>query len=208
MRRMSVVLLAAAAIGFGGLRAEAQTPSIWTDIMSKKKLTVCIVPSYQPYSWKDPKGEWQGFVAEMARNVAGAMRVEPEFIETTFRTVVLDLQSAKCHVFFGFNATPERALAIDFSGPLYTLGFGFVNGKGFKAPGPGLGRFQLARHQDLLSDRDQHGATGEAGRRRHSTLPGNDGRVHSRAANRARRYVPHRFPGQPRYQAQNPNVGD
>ena len=59
MRRMSAVLLAAAAIGFGGLRAEAQTPSIWTDIMSKKKLTVCIVPSYQPYSWKDPKGEWQ-----------------------------------------------------------------------------------------------------------------------------------------------------
>jgi len=48
MRRMSAVLLAAAAIGFGGLRAEAQTPSIWTDIMSKKKLTVCIVPSYQP----------------------------------------------------------------------------------------------------------------------------------------------------------------
>jgi len=51
--------------------------------------------------------------------------------------VVLDLQSAKCHVFFGFNATPERALAIDFSGPLYTLGFAFVNGKGWKPPGSG-----------------------------------------------------------------------
>ena len=137
MRRISAVVLAAAAIGFGGLRADAQTPSIWTDIMSKKKLTVCIVPSYQPYSWKDSKGEWQGFVAEMARNVASAMRVEPEFVETTFKTVVLDLQSAKCHVFFGFNATPERALAIDFSGPLYTLGFAFVNGKGWKPPGPG-----------------------------------------------------------------------
>ena len=137
MRRITAIVLAVAAIGIGGLRADAQTPSIWTDIMSKKKLTVCIVPSYQPYSWKDAKGEWQGFVAEMARNVASAMRVEPEFVETTFKTVVLDLQSAKCHVFFGFNATPERALAIDFSGPLYTLGFAFVNGKGWKPPGPG-----------------------------------------------------------------------
>ena len=70
MRQLLALLLAAAAICFGGFRAEAQAPSIWTDIMSKKKLTVCIVPSYQPYSWKDTKGEWQGFVAEMARSVA------------------------------------------------------------------------------------------------------------------------------------------
>jgi polar amino acid transport system substrate-binding protein len=141
MRRMFAIGLAFVAFAFSGLRAEAQTPSIWTDIMAKKKLTTCLVPSYQPYSWKDQKGEWQGFVAEMARNVAGALHVEPEFIETTFKTVVLDLQSAKCHVFFGFNATPERALAIDFSGPLYTLGFGFVNGKSWKAPGPGWADF-------------------------------------------------------------------
>jgi polar amino acid transport system substrate-binding protein len=141
MRRTLAFALGVAAIGLGGFRAEAQTTSIWTDVMATKKLTVCIVPSYQPYSWKDPKGEWQGFVAEMARNVSAAMRVEPEFIETTFKTVVLDLQSAKCHVFFGFNATPERALAIDFSGPLYTLGFGFVNAKSWKPPGPGWADF-------------------------------------------------------------------
>jgi len=48
---------------------------------------------------------------------------------------VLDLQSAKCHAFFGFNATPERALAIDFAGPLYTLGFGALDRNGFKPKG-------------------------------------------------------------------------
>ena len=139
--RRTLLILATAAMALGTTRAEAQTPSIWTDVMQKKKLTVCIVPSYQPYSWKDAEGKWQGFVAEMARNVSGALRVEPEFVETTFQTVVLDLQSAKCHVFFGFNATPERALAIDFSGPLYTLGFAFVNGKDWKPPGPGWADF-------------------------------------------------------------------
>ena len=42
MRRMISILVAAAALGVTS--AEAQTPSIWTDIMQKKKLTVCIVP--------------------------------------------------------------------------------------------------------------------------------------------------------------------
>ena len=103
--RRTLLILGTAAMALCTTRAEAQTPSIWTDVMQKKKLTVCIVPSYQPYSWKDAEGKWQGFVAEMARNVSGALRVEPEFVETTFQTVVLDLQSAKCHAFFGFNAT-------------------------------------------------------------------------------------------------------
>jgi polar amino acid transport system substrate-binding protein len=65
------------------------------------------------------------------------MHVDLDFVETTFKTVVLDLQSGKCDVFFGFNATPERALAIDFAGPLYTLGFIFINRNGWTPPGPG-----------------------------------------------------------------------
>ena len=38
-------------------------------------------------------------------------------------------------MFFGFNATPERALAIDFAGPLYTLGFGALDRPGFVPKG-------------------------------------------------------------------------
>jgi polar amino acid transport system substrate-binding protein len=132
----ALTALAALSAGLFASKASAQAPSIWTDVMGKKKLTSCIVPSYQPYSWKDPKGEWQGFVAEMARNVAAAMHVDLDFMETSFKTVVLDLQSGKCDVFFGFNATPERALAIDFAGPHYTLGFIYNNSKGWQDPGP------------------------------------------------------------------------
>jgi polar amino acid transport system substrate-binding protein len=113
----------------------ADAPSAWSDIQSSKKFVACVVPAYQPYSWKDPGGEWHGFAVEMAKDVAKSLHVEPEFVETSFKTVVLDLQSAKCHAFFGFNATPERALAIDFAGPLYTLGFGALDRQGFKAKG-------------------------------------------------------------------------
>ncbi len=113
----------------------AEPGSTWDHIMSSKKLVACVVPAYQPYSWKDNNGNWQGFAVTMAKDVAKDLRVTPEFVETSFATVVLDLQSAKCDVFFGFNATPERALAIDFAGPLYTLGFGALDRKGWKAAG-------------------------------------------------------------------------
>ena len=47
----------------------------------------------------------------LAKDLANSLHVELEYVETSFKTVVLDLQSGKCNVFFGFNATPERALA-------------------------------------------------------------------------------------------------
>jgi len=103
--------------------------------MSTKKLQVCVIPSYPPYSFKDASGEWQGFSAEMARDVAKSLHAEPVYVDSSLRTVVLDLQSDKCQVFFAFNATPERALAVDFAGPVYTLGFLFVNRKGWTSPG-------------------------------------------------------------------------
>jgi polar amino acid transport system substrate-binding protein len=113
----------------------ADMPSVWTDIMTKKKLAVCVIPSYQPYAWKDSAGQWQGFAPEMGRDVAKSLHVEPEFVETTQGTIVLDLQSNKCQTYFAFNATPERALAIDFAGPMYTLGFIFIDRKGWQPPG-------------------------------------------------------------------------
>ncbi len=138
MRLGFVAAVLAAVVGLHCAGASAaEAPSIWSDVMAAKKLVACVVPAYQPYSWKDKDGAWQGFAVEMARDVAKDLHVEPVFIETSFKTVVLDLQSAKCHVFFGFNATPERALAIDFAGPLYTLGFLALDRKGWKAPGNG-----------------------------------------------------------------------
>lgn len=61
----------------------ADMPSVWTQIMSTKKLRVCVIPSYQPYAWKDATGTWQGFAPEMARDVAKDLHVDPAFVETT-----------------------------------------------------------------------------------------------------------------------------
>lgn len=134
MKRIAAFAAAAASLLIH-TSASAQTASVWSEIQSSKKLTVCVVPAYQPYSWKDTSGAWHGFAVEMAKDVAKGLRAEPQYVETSFKTVVLDLQSGKCHAFFGFNATPERALAIDFAGPLYTLGFAAIDRNGFSPKG-------------------------------------------------------------------------
>jgi len=133
-RLLALISAAAVAIVSPGL-ASAQSTSVWSEIQSGKKLIACVVPAYQPYSWKDASGTWHGFAVEMAKDVAKGLRAEPQYVETSFKTVVLDIQSGKCHAFFGFNATPERALAIDFAGPLYTLGFAAIDRQEFVAKG-------------------------------------------------------------------------
>ena len=129
----SMIFVMSGIVSFAALAADPV--SAWTEIMAKKKFTACVVPAYQPYSAKDAGGNWSGFAIEMAKDVAKSMRVDVELIETSFKTVVLDIQSGKCNAFFGFNATPERALAIDFAGPLYTLGFAALDRDGWKSKG-------------------------------------------------------------------------
>jgi len=130
----TMTLAAIAGLAASGAMA-ADAPSAWNDIMAKKKFQACVVTAYLPYSNQDTSGKWSGFAVEMAKDVAASLHVDVEFIETSYKTVILDLQSGKCHAFFGFNATPERALAIDFAGPLYTLGFAALDRPGFKPAG-------------------------------------------------------------------------
>ena len=61
------------------------------------------------------------------------MGVEAIPVETIWATCVLDLQSNKTDLEFGRQATPKRALVIDFAGPAYNLYWYAVNHMGFKA---------------------------------------------------------------------------
>ena len=67
-RILALISAAAVAIVSPGL-ASAQSTSVWSEIQSGKKLIACVVPAYQPYSWKDASGTWHGFAVEMAKDV-------------------------------------------------------------------------------------------------------------------------------------------
>ena len=89
---------------------------------------------YPPNWFRDKTtGKWQGFLVEVAEDVAKEMGVKAVPVETTWATCVLDLQANKTDVQFGLQATPKRALAIDFAGPVYNLYWYAINHKGFEA---------------------------------------------------------------------------
>lgn len=108
--------------------ANAQGASVWQQIMGSKQLKACVT-QYPPNSFKDPAGNWNGFVPAMAKDLADTMGVGLELVETTWKTVVIDVQSGRCHVILGLTATPERALAMDFAGPIYSTIFSVAPGR-------------------------------------------------------------------------------
>lgn len=103
-------------------------------ILKSKKLRVAGLVGEEPYFSKNiATGEWGGFCIDMARDIAKELSVELEIVESTWGNSVLDLQSNKIDISFGLNPTPKRALAVDFTKPMFFNTFSIVARKGFKA---------------------------------------------------------------------------
>jgi len=128
---LSIVAVMAAAAMLTPLPAGAE--STWDQIKRTGKLRYGAI-DYPPNWFRDKtSGKWTGFLVEMVEDIAKEMGVEAVPVETTWATCVLDLQSNKTDLQFGLQATPKRALVIDFAGPAYNLYWYAVNHKGFKA---------------------------------------------------------------------------
>ncbi|MBQ7149265.1 MAG: transporter substrate-binding domain-containing protein [Pseudobutyrivibrio sp.] len=86
--------------------AEA-TESDTAYIQEKGKLIVGIT-DFAPMDYKDDKGEWIGFDADMARKVAESMNVEVEFVEIDWDNKILELENKSIDVVWnGMTLTPE-----------------------------------------------------------------------------------------------------
>ncbi len=63
-------------------------------------------------------------------SIAMKKQLNLKFQETSWSTVVLDLQAGRIDLWPGMSATPERLKALDMAGPMYELAHCMVNGKG------------------------------------------------------------------------------
>ena len=104
----------------------AATQSI-QDIISRGTIRIGYIPS-PPGTIKDPvSGELHGFYVTGMREIAELMGVEPEFIETTWGNFVAGLQSGQFDVSIaGTFATVQRSMVVDFTKPIFYLGYGAV----------------------------------------------------------------------------------
>lgn len=132
-RRLGLAGLGVAALlPLAANTAMAQSPGgVMERIMSSKKFKIGYIPS-PPSNIKDPAtGELKGFGIDGIKYVCQAMNVEPEFVETTWANFVSGLNSAQFDLCIaGTFATILRASAVQFTKPIWYLGYSAVAKKG------------------------------------------------------------------------------
>jgi polar amino acid transport system substrate-binding protein len=114
--------------------AQANAETTFERIKRTKVLRVAALPGESPYFNKNiATGEWSGMAVMMATDIAKTFDAKIEYTESTYGNSVLDLESGKIDLAFALNPTPQRALVIGFSRPVFLHGFGMVGKKGFTA---------------------------------------------------------------------------
>lgn len=100
------------------------------EIRARGVLRIPAIVNEVPYFNKDPRsGEWQGFVIDMANDIAKALDVKLEVVESSWANAILDVQSGKVDMAFAVTATPVRAMSVFFSDPTYYNSFVLVSAK-------------------------------------------------------------------------------
>ena len=133
-RTLSVMAIMAATGAFVATivpSAASAQEATWDRI--KKRGSVIQGCITQPPYWSKTAagGEWKGWGIEAGKKLAEELKVKMECGETTWGTAALAIQSGKIDLLWAMQATPLRATAITFAGPLYNHGFMTVNGKNF-----------------------------------------------------------------------------
>jgi polar amino acid transport system substrate-binding protein len=95
--------------------ARAQAPaSTWERIRSANELRIGVIPG-EPWFYKDlASGTWGGIGAVAGEAVAKDLGAKLVPVETTWGNAVAGLQAGQYDVMFVLDATPQRALAVDF----------------------------------------------------------------------------------------------
>jgi polar amino acid transport system substrate-binding protein len=139
MRRRDMAAVGVAAAGLAvaaSIPARAQpkmTDSTW-ELIKKNGAVRMGVFEYPPYFVRNKtNGEWEGAMVDMGKDIANELKVKYTPVEVGgFAEAVLSLQAGKVDMNFGLQATPIRATAIDFAGPIYWIEWVTVNNPNFK----------------------------------------------------------------------------
>lgn len=128
----AALLPAAAMIGASRAHAADSADSTYARIQRTKTVRIAAITGALPYFSKDlTTGTWAGACVPMAASIAKVFGAKVEYVEATWGTAVLDLQSNKIDMSFALNPTPERALAIRFTHPMIIHPFGCIAKHGF-----------------------------------------------------------------------------
>ncbi|MFJ2485966.1 transporter substrate-binding domain-containing protein [Pseudomonas sp. NPDC087639] len=101
-----------------GVHAE-QNPSHLDTIQQQGQLRVCTTGDYKPYTFQRTDGDFEGIDISMARSLADSLGVKVEWVPTTWKTLMPDMQAGKCDIGMGgISVTLDRQKKAYFSNTL------------------------------------------------------------------------------------------
>ncbi|HWK46325.1 MAG TPA: transporter substrate-binding domain-containing protein [Stellaceae bacterium] len=112
------VTAAAAVLTLTAGSAGAEGTSILQQILSRGTIRIAVLPSLPPYSRVLPSGEAEGYDIDIAKRLAEALKVKPEFVVTDIPGRVTSLQTHKVDITIAdFTRNVERSTTIAFTDP-------------------------------------------------------------------------------------------
>jgi len=125
--RRKLIAGGAALLGTPAIARRAlATDSTYDRIASTGALRLGVITNRPPYFWQE-NGKWVGFSTQMGTDAAEAFSkaigkpIRVDFVESSFATIILDIQADKLDVFFGLSYSEQREKAVHLVGPLYSL---------------------------------------------------------------------------------------
>lgn len=108
--------------------AQAQSqPQTTADIVKKGKISIGVLTGIPPYTTVDSSGNPDGFLVDLAREVAKAMGVQLEVVPVNNSSRAAALQSGRVDMLIAMmTATPERALTFLMTNPYGAYDMRFV----------------------------------------------------------------------------------
>ncbi|MGQ5522733.1 transporter substrate-binding domain-containing protein [Chitinimonas sp. PSY-7] len=104
-----------------GLGATASATDLLDTVKARGTLKIALEGTYPPFSFKNAKGELDGFDVETARLLAKKLNLKPEFVTIEWSGILAGLQAGKYDIIINqVAATEKRKEVFDFTQP-YTL---------------------------------------------------------------------------------------
>jgi len=119
MMKMAVAgVVLAAVLASHGMGKKPADDSVLAQIQKAGVLRIGTTGDYKPFSYKTADGTLVGADIEMAKDLAATLGVRPEFVPTTWKTLLDDFKAGKFDVALGgITVNPDRAAVGDFSIP-------------------------------------------------------------------------------------------
>ena len=129
--RKLMTLAATAIVAALPLAAHAQTSL--QQVIASGELRIGVAQSPPWFFKTSSEAEWTGVGVSMGKAMADALGVKLKYVETTWGNAVAALQANQMDLMFILDATPQRALAVDFpAAPTIYYAMAVMHNKDFK----------------------------------------------------------------------------